>query len=67
MDNSTSAKVGRRQEKQRQAAGFSSAAAASHGFSVEPQIAIVDRLIYDGVVIIHHMIGKYRKDTTVTA
>lgn len=52
MDKSTSAKVGRRQEKQRQAAGFSSAAAASHGFSIEPQIAIVVSLIYVGVVII---------------
>lgn len=67
MDKSTSAKVGRRQEKQRQAAGFSSAAAASHGLSIEPQIAIVVSLVYVGIVIILHMIGKYRKDTTVTA
>ena len=46
--------------------GFNQAA-TSHGFSIEPQYAIVISLIYVGVVIILHMIGKYRKDTTTPA
>jgi preprotein translocase subunit Sec61beta len=41
--------------------GFNQAA-ASHGFSIEPQYAIVVSLIYIGVVIILHMIGKFRKE-----
>ena len=46
--------------------GFNQAA-TSHVFSVEPQYAIVISLLYVGIVIILHMIGKYRKDTTTTA
>ena len=65
MNKPTSAKIERRQEKQRAAMGFNQAA-TSHGFSIEPQYAIVISLIYVGVVIILHMIGKYRKDTTST-
>ncbi len=61
MNKQISAKVERRQEKQRLAMGFNQAA-ASHGFSIEPQYAIVVSLIYIGVVIILHMIGKFRKE-----
>ncbi len=46
--------------------GFSGAA-SSQGFTVEPHVAIVVSLLYVGIVIVLHMIGKYRKDTTVTA
>ena len=42
-------------------------AAASKGLNVEPQYAIVISLIYIGVVIILHMIGKFRKDNTGVA
>ena len=42
-------------------------AATSKGLIVEPQYAIVISLIYIGVVIILHMIGKFRKDNTVVA
>ena len=66
MNKQTSAKVEKRQEKQRAAMGFNQAA-TSHGFNIEPQYAIVISLIYVGVVIILHMIGKYRKDTTTPA
>ena len=65
MNTKASAKIERRQEKQRAAMGFNQAA-TTHGFSIEPQYAIVISLIYVGVVIILHMIGKYRKDTTST-
>jgi preprotein translocase subunit Sec61beta len=61
MNTKASAKIERRQEKQRAAMGFNQAA-ASHGFSIEPQYAIVVSLIYIGVVIILHMIGKFRKE-----
>ena len=44
--------------------GFSQASAGK-GLIVEPQYAIVISLIYIGVVIILHMIGKFRKDNTV--
>ena len=65
MNKPTSAKIERRQEKQRAAMGFNQAA-TTHGFSIEPQYAIVISLIYVGVVIILHIIGKYRKDTTTS-
>jgi len=61
MNTKNSAKIERRQEKQRAAMGFNQAA-ASHGFSIEPQYAIVVSLIYIGIVIILHMIGKFRKE-----
>ena len=61
MNTKASAKIERRQEKQRAAMGFNQAA-ASHGFSIEPQYAIVVSLIYIGIVIILHMIGKFRKE-----
>lgn len=64
MNKRSTAKVADRQEKQKNAMGFNSAA-STHGFSIEPQYAIVVSLIYVGIVIILHMIGKYRKDTTV--
>ena len=41
--------------------------AGSKGMVVEPHVAIVISLLYVGIVIILHMIGKYRKDSTVTA
>jgi preprotein translocase subunit Sec61beta len=61
MNTKNSAKIERRQEKQRAAMGFNQAA-ASHGFTIEPQYAIVVSLIYIGIVIILHMIGKFRKE-----
>ena len=63
MNKQTSAKIERRQEKQRAAMGFNQAA-TSHGFSIEPQYAIVISLLYVGVVIILHMIGKFKKDNS---
>jgi hypothetical protein len=63
MNKQTSAKVERRQEKQRAAMGFNQAA-TSHVFSVEPQYAIVISLLYVGIVIILHMIGKFKKDNS---
>lgn len=63
MNKQTKARLERRQDKQRAAMGFGQAA-ASKGLSVEPQYAIVISLIYIGVVIILHMIGKFRKDNT---
>ena len=58
-------KTAKRQESKKQAFGFS-AAASSSGFQIEPHVAIVVSLLYVGIVIILHMIGKYRKDA-VTA
>ncbi len=43
--------------------GFNQAA-TSHVFSVEPQYAIVISLLYVGIVIILHMIGKFKKDNS---
>ena len=64
MNKQAKAKVEKRQDRQRMAMGFNQAA-ASKGLNVEPQYAIVISLIYIGVVIILHMIGKFRKDSTV--
>ncbi len=64
MNKQAKAKVEKRQDRQRAAMGFGQAA-ASKGLNVEPQYAIVISLIYIGVVIILHMIGKFRKDNTV--
>ncbi len=64
MNKQAKAKVEKRQDRQRMAMGFGQAA-ASKGLNVEPQYAIVISLIYIGVVIILHMIGKFRKDSTV--
>ena len=64
MNKQAKAKVEKRQDRQRAAMGFGQAA-ASKGLSVEPQYAIVISLIYIGVVIILHMIGKFRKNSTV--
>ncbi len=58
------AAVQNRQEKQKNTFGFQSVA-SSTGFQIEPHVAIVVSLLYVGVVIILHMIGKYRKDTVV--
>ena len=63
MNKQSRAKVEKRQDRQRAQMGFSQAA-ASKGLNVEPQYAIVISLIYIGVVIILHMIGKFRKDNT---
>lgn len=63
MNKKTSAKVEKRQESQRAAMSFSSSGAI-HGYQIEPQYAIVISLIYIGVVIILHMIGKYRRGPT---
>ena len=66
MNKQAKAKVEKRQDRHRAAMGFGQAA-ASKGLNVEPQYAIVISLIYIGVVIILHMIGKFRKDNTVVA
>ena len=64
MNKQSRAKIEKRQDRQRAAMGFGQAA-ASKGLNIEPQYAIVISLIYIGVVIILHMIGKFRKDNTV--
>ena len=64
MNNKSKAKIAKRQDRQKAAMGFSQASAGK-GLIVEPQYAIVISLIYIGVVIILHMIGKFRKDSTV--
>ena len=64
MNKQAKAKVEKRQDRQRAAMGFGQAA-ASKGLNVEPQYAIVISLVYIGIVIILHMIGKFRKDNTV--
>ena len=66
MNKQSRAKVEKRQDRQRATMGFGQAA-ATKGLNVEPQYAIVISLIYIGVVIILHMIGKFRKDNTVVA
>ena len=63
MNKQTRAKVEKR-DRTRNQMGFGQAA-TSKGLNVEPQYAIVISLIYIGVVIILHMIGKFRKDNTV--
>jgi hypothetical protein len=63
MDKTTSAKIEKRRaanDKQPFGAGTST----TKGWSVEPHYAIVVSLLYVGIVIILHMIGKYRKDVT---
>ena len=39
----------------------------TQGLVIEPHVAIVISLVYVGIVIVLHMIGKYRKDSTVGA
>jgi hypothetical protein len=63
MDGKSKSKIEKRNERQKKEMGFGSAA-ASHGFTIQPEYAIVISLIYVGIVIILHMIGKYRKDST---
>lgn len=63
MNSKAHSKIDKRNERQRKEMGFGSAA-ASHGFTIQPEYAIVISLIYVGIVIILHMIGKYRKDST---
>lgn len=64
MDRSQRAKVENRGASKGKGgdAGFSGA--STQGLVVEPHIAIVVSLLYVGIVIVLHMIGKYRKDTT---
>ena len=64
MNKQSKAKVEKRQDRRKAEFGFGQAA-SSKGLNVEPQYAIVISLIYIGVVIILHMIGKFRKDNTV--
>ena len=66
MNKQSRAKVEKRQDRTRAQMGFNQVA-SSKGLNVEPQYAIVISLIYIGVVIILHMIGKFRKDNTVVA
>ena len=63
MDKKRSAKVEKRQESQRADKSFSPSGSV-HGYNIEPQYAIVISLIYVGIVIILHMIGKYRRGPT---
>ena len=64
MNKRSGAKIEKRQDRQRAAMGFGQAA-ATKGLNVEPQYAIVISLVYIGIVIILHMIGKFRKDNTI--
>ena len=63
MDKSQSAKI-----EKRKSSGdknpFGAATSAAKGWSIKPHVAIIVSLLYVGIVIILHMIGKYRKDTT---
>ena len=63
MNKQIKAKVEKRKDRERASMGFAQAA-SSKGLNVEPQYAIVISLIYIGVVIILHMIGKFKKDST---
>ena len=66
MDKNQRARTeNRAASKERGQSGF--AGASSQGLVIEPHIAIVVSLLYVGIVIVLHMIGKYRKDTTVQA
>jgi hypothetical protein len=66
MDKNQRAKAeNRAANKGKAESGFSGA--STQGFVIEPHIAIVVSLLYVGVVIVLHMIGKYRKDTGVQA
>ena len=57
-------KADNRAQKNKADSGFSGIV-SSQGLVIEPHIAIVVSLLYVGIVIVLHMIGKYRKDTTV--
>jgi hypothetical protein len=63
MDKKTSAKVEKRKESSKQQP-FNTGTSTTKGWTVEPHYAIVVSLLYVGIVIILHMIGKYRKDVT---
>ncbi len=55
-----SAKVTKNAEKRGQGSGVFNASA--EGFKIEPNTAIIVSLLYVGIVILLHMIGKYRRD-----
>lgn len=63
MDKRNNAKVEKRQESQRVEKSFNPSGNIQ-GYKIEPQYAIVISLIYVGVVIILHMIGKYKRGPT---
>ena len=65
MDRVQKGKVDQRQQSKGKAQGGFSGYGSSQGLVIEPHVAIVVSLLYVGVVIILHMIGKYRRDTTV--
>ena len=66
MDKNQKAKAeSRAANKGKTEAGFSGA--STQGLVIEPHIAIVVSLLYVGIVIVLHMIGKYRKDSTIQA
>jgi hypothetical protein len=63
MNKQQTAKIEKRRtanEKQ----PFGASTSTTKGWSIEPHYAIVVSLLYVGIVIILHMIGKYRKDAT---
>jgi preprotein translocase subunit Sec61beta len=62
------AAVQQRRDKQKAASGgVFEGIGSSAGLQIEPHYAIVVSLLYVGIVIILHMIGKYRKDASVVA
>ena len=65
MNKRSSAKIEKRKDRQSEEMGFRRES-TSKGLVVDPQYAIVISLIYIGIVIILHMIGKFRKDNTIT-
>lgn len=66
MDKNQRAKAeNRAASKDRSSSGF--AGASTQGLVVQPETAIIVSLLYVGIVIVLHMIGKYRKETTLQA
>ena len=60
MDRKASAKVDKRQDRQRAAMGFANQL-TNKGLIVNPENTIILSLLYIGIVIILHMIAKFRK------
>jgi hypothetical protein len=59
------AAVQQRRDKQSAKGNVFEGTGSSAGLQIEPHYAIVISLLYVGIVIILHMIGKYRKDASV--
>jgi hypothetical protein len=61
------AAVQQRRDKARTSNNAFEGSGSAAGLQIEPHYAIVVSLLYVGIVIILHMIGKYRKDSSVIA